>query len=157
MCEAVVEALADEDPSRWDVVDLRRLRAGDPAADALLAALEWVAPRGCWLVTREQEDVCPVVTLPAGMDFEGYLGTLGKKERHEIRRKVRRAEAAGPVGLEKSAKRRSTTWTPSSTFTRSAGARKASFRRPKAEPRAAASSRACSRIARRPGSSISAS
>ncbi len=102
VCEAVVAELAEEDPSRWDVVDLRRLRAGDPAADALLAAFEWVAPRGSWLVTREQEEVCPVLTLPAGLDFEGYLGTLDKKERHEIRRKIRRAEAAGPVELRKS-------------------------------------------------------
>ncbi len=35
-------------------------------------------------------------------DFEGYLGTLGKKERHEVRRKIRRAEAAGEVRLERS-------------------------------------------------------
>ena len=103
VCDAVVAALAQEDPSRWDVVDLRRLRAGDPAADALVAAFEWVAPRGCWVVTREQEEVCPVLTLPAGIDFEGYLGTLDKKERHEIRRKIRRAEAAGPVALTRSA------------------------------------------------------
>jgi CelD/BcsL family acetyltransferase involved in cellulose biosynthesis len=102
VCDAVVAALADEDPSRWDVVDLRRLRAGDPATDALLAAFEWVSPHGCWLVTREQEEVCPVLTLPAGIDFEGYLGTLDKKERHEIRRKIRRAEAAGPIELTKS-------------------------------------------------------
>ena len=102
VCDAVVAALADEDPSRWDVVDLRRLRAGDPATDALVAAFEWVAPRGCWLVTREQEEVCPVLTLPAGIDFDGYLGTLDKKERHEIRRKIRRAEAAGPIALTKS-------------------------------------------------------
>jgi CelD/BcsL family acetyltransferase involved in cellulose biosynthesis len=103
VCDAVAEALANEDSSRWDVVDLRRLRAGDPATDKLLAAFEWVAPRGCWLVTREQEEVCPVLSLPVGIDFEGYLGTLGKKERHEIRRKVRRAEAAGPVALTRSA------------------------------------------------------
>jgi CelD/BcsL family acetyltransferase involved in cellulose biosynthesis len=103
VCEAVVEALAAEDPSRWDVIDLRRLRAGDPASDALLAAFEWIAPRGCWFVTREQEDVCPVLRLPSGVDFEGYLDTLDKKERHEVRRKIRRAEAAGPVSLVKSA------------------------------------------------------
>ena len=102
VCHAVVTALADEDPSRWDVVDLRRLRAGDPATDALLAAFEWIAPRGCWLVTREQEEVFPVLTLAPGMDFEGYLGTLNKKERHEIRRKIRRAEVAGPIALVKS-------------------------------------------------------
>ena len=102
VCDAVVGYLAAEDPSRWDAVDLRRLRAGDPATDALVAAFEWVAPRGCWLVTREQEEVCPVLALPAGIDFEGYLGTLEKKERHEIRRKIRRAEAAGPIELRKS-------------------------------------------------------
>ncbi len=102
VCHAVAAALADEDPSRWDVIDLRRLRAGDPATDALVAAFEWVAPHGGWLVTREQEEVCPVLTLAPGMDFEGYLGTLDKKERHEIRRKIRRAEAVGPVALRKS-------------------------------------------------------
>jgi CelD/BcsL family acetyltransferase involved in cellulose biosynthesis len=43
------------------------------------------------------------VTLAPGIDYEGYLATLDKKERHEIRRKVRRAEAAGEVKLESSA------------------------------------------------------
>jgi CelD/BcsL family acetyltransferase involved in cellulose biosynthesis len=103
VCEAATDALAAADPSRWDVVDLRRLRAGDPATDALANAFEWAAPKAGWCVTREQEDVCPVVTLTPGMDYEGYLGTLDKKERHEIRRKVRRAEAAGTVELERSA------------------------------------------------------
>ncbi len=42
------------------------------------------------------------MTLEPGITFEAYLGTLGKKERHEIRRKVRRAEAAGEVRLEDS-------------------------------------------------------
>ena len=32
-----------------------------------------------------------------------YLATLGKKERHEIRRKLRRAEAAGDIALTDSA------------------------------------------------------
>ena len=103
VCEAVSDALAAEDHSRWDVVDLRRLRAGDPATDALANAFDRAAQKAGWFVTREQEDVCPVVTLAPGMDYEGYLATLDKKERHEIRRKVRRAEAAGPVALERSA------------------------------------------------------
>jgi CelD/BcsL family acetyltransferase involved in cellulose biosynthesis len=102
VCEAVVDSLAALDLDKWDVVDLRRLRFGDPAAGAFAASFEWAAPKACWLVTREQEDVCPVVTLPAGADFEGYLDTLGKKERHEIRRKIRRAESAGEVLLERS-------------------------------------------------------
>ncbi len=102
VCETVVGWLAAQDQSRWDVVDLRRLRDGDPAADALTKSLEWAAPAADWCVTREREDVCPVVTLRPGVDFEGYLATLGGKERHEIRRKIRRAEAAGEVKLEKS-------------------------------------------------------
>jgi CelD/BcsL family acetyltransferase involved in cellulose biosynthesis len=101
--EAVAAFLATQDATHWDVVDLRRLRAGDLATDALAKALEWEAPSAGWVVTREQEDVCPVVTFAAGADFEAYLGTLGGKERHEIRRKVRRAEAVGRIVLEPSA------------------------------------------------------
>ena len=65
-------------------VDLRRLRHDDPALGALELAFG---------LQREQEDVCPVVDLPSGMDWEGYLATLDKKDRHEIRRKIRRAES----------------------------------------------------------------
>jgi CelD/BcsL family acetyltransferase involved in cellulose biosynthesis len=106
VCEAAVESLAaaqaTAQATAWDVVDLRRLRAGDPATDTLAKAFEWAAPKAGWVVTREQEDVCPILTLTPGMDYESYLGTLDKKERHEIRRKVRRAEAAGEVRLESS-------------------------------------------------------
>ena len=56
-----------------------------------------------WTLNVEREDVCPVATLPAGGSIDDYLATLGKKERHEIRRKVRRAEAAGEVRLDDSA------------------------------------------------------
>ncbi len=56
-----------------------------------------------WTLNLEREDVCPVVTLPDGADFEGFLAGLGKKERHEIRRKLRRAEAVGPITLTRSA------------------------------------------------------
>ena len=107
--EALVEALAtpgiadDPDhPAPWDVLDLRRLRCGDPAVDALADAFGARTGAG-WRVVREREEVCPVVTFEPGMDFEGYLATLGKKERHEVRRKLRRAEAAGGLRLERSA------------------------------------------------------
>ena len=48
-----------------------------------------------WTLNVEREDVCPVITHPGGRGHRRLLATLGKKERHEIRRKVRRAEAAG--------------------------------------------------------------
>jgi CelD/BcsL family acetyltransferase involved in cellulose biosynthesis len=104
---AVAEAIADRLSNtlgrhRWDVVDLRRLRCGDPASDALARAFGAREMAEGWTLNVEREDVCPVVTLPEGADMDGYLGTLGKKERHEIRRKVRRAEAVGEVRLDDS-------------------------------------------------------
>jgi CelD/BcsL family acetyltransferase involved in cellulose biosynthesis len=95
---------ADPDhPERWAAIDLRRLRRGDPTADALAAAFGTHEMSEGWTLNVEPEDVCPVVTIPEGADFDGLLATLGKKERHEIRRKVRRAEAAGEVELVESA------------------------------------------------------
>jgi CelD/BcsL family acetyltransferase involved in cellulose biosynthesis len=104
---AVADALAaycgssgdPEHPLPWDAVDLRRLRAGDPAADALAAAFGAREMAEGWTLNVEPEEVCPVADLPVGGTIDDYLATLGKKERHEIRRKVRRAEAAGEVLL----------------------------------------------------------
>lgn len=86
----------------WDVVDLRRLRTGDPACDALAGAFGAREIAEGWTLNLEPEDVCPVATIPDGADLDGYLATLGKSDRHEIRRKVRRAEAAGEVRLDPS-------------------------------------------------------
>lgn len=43
--------------------------------------------------TLIHEDVCPIIQLPG--DWEAYLAMLDKKQRHEIRRKMRRAEGVG--------------------------------------------------------------
>lgn len=80
----------------WDVIDLRRLRDVDPALPALEHAFREVAQSGGWEVRREVEDVCPVATL-GGSDWDDYLSALGKKARHEIRRKLRRAESVGDL------------------------------------------------------------
>jgi CelD/BcsL family acetyltransferase involved in cellulose biosynthesis len=93
---------ADVDPAHpepWDVIDLRRLRLGDPAAEALAAAFGAREIDCGWTLNLEREDVCPVVRIEPGADLETCLGLLPGKERHEIRRKVRRAEAVGPVEL----------------------------------------------------------
>ena len=89
-------------PGDWDVVDLRRLRCGDPAVDALANAFRGAEMDAGWTLNLEREDVCPVVTLPIGGTIDDHLATLDKKERHEIRRKVRRAEGAGEVLLTES-------------------------------------------------------
>jgi hypothetical protein len=112
IAEALVDRLGgppsrdDPHPEPWDVIDLRRLRCGDPAADALATAFGSREMRDAWTLNVEREDVCPVVTLPTATvlgrapTLDDVLATLGKRERHEIRRKLRRAQAAGPVRLE---------------------------------------------------------
>jgi len=104
--EAVIAAFVDSlaappDPNHgtqpWDVVDLRRWRDIDPALPILETAVRAAAARHGWEVIREQEDVCPVVTFPVGGTWEDHLATLDKKARHEVRRKLRRAEATGEV------------------------------------------------------------
>ena len=84
----------------WDVVDLRRLRWGDPAADALARAFRAREATDGWTRRRRARGRLP------GRDAPGRASTstttsrpLGKNARHEIRRKVRRAEAAGDVRL----------------------------------------------------------
>jgi CelD/BcsL family acetyltransferase involved in cellulose biosynthesis len=99
---AVADYLAGPASRDWDAVDLRRLRCADPAGDALAAALGAREIANGWTLNVDREDVCPVVMLPEVDDIELYLATLGKKERHEVRRKMRRAEAVGEVRLRES-------------------------------------------------------
>ncbi|MEW5991518.1 MAG: GNAT family N-acetyltransferase [Chloroflexota bacterium] len=107
LAEALVEHLCEacrpgspEQP--WDVVDLRRLRCEDPTGGALAAAFRRREIAEGWTLNLEREDACPVVSLPVGGTIDDLLATLAKKVRHEIRRKVRRAEAAGVVELRDS-------------------------------------------------------
>lgn len=61
-----------------------------PAASPVLAALpDLLRARGHEVEVR-QEDVCPVVQLPAS--WGEYVASLDKKQRHELRRKLRRAQ-----------------------------------------------------------------
>jgi CelD/BcsL family acetyltransferase involved in cellulose biosynthesis len=48
-----------------------------------------------WTVSVEREDVAPRFTVPA--TWEAYLDGLDKKDRHELRRKMRRIEGAGEL------------------------------------------------------------
>jgi CelD/BcsL family acetyltransferase involved in cellulose biosynthesis len=102
VADAIATYLAGPDCGNWDVVDLRRLRCADPTGETLAAALGAREIDNGWTHNLEREDVCPVLTLPDGVDMDGYLATLGKKERHEIRRKVRRAAAVGDIRLDRS-------------------------------------------------------
>jgi CelD/BcsL family acetyltransferase involved in cellulose biosynthesis len=74
-------------PQTWD---LHGIRAASPTA-ALLPAL---APAYGLVATRELEERCPIIDLPATWD--DYLAGLGGKQRHELRRKMRRLERELP-------------------------------------------------------------
>ena len=88
---AVLRPLKEED---WREIVLWAVREDSPPLKALPAVC---AELGLSLET-ELEDVCPRITLPAS--WEEYLEGLDKKDRHELRRKLRKLPQGGAVGLE---------------------------------------------------------
>jgi len=74
------------DALEWDVIDLHALPEASPARPALARLAE---ERG-YRFEEKVEDVCPLLQLPATWD--DYLAMLNKKNRHELRRKMRRLE-----------------------------------------------------------------
>lgn len=77
----------------WSELELRGLREGSPT----LAELIPRAQAAGYAVQQEVEAVAPRVELPAS--WEEYQASLGKKDRHELRRKLRRLQAAGELEL----------------------------------------------------------
>jgi CelD/BcsL family acetyltransferase involved in cellulose biosynthesis len=75
------------DLPEWEVLDLANLVNDSPTLPALQAEAE----RRGWAYEQTRLQPSPVITLPG--DFETYLAGLDKKQRHEIRRKLRNAEA----------------------------------------------------------------
>ena len=66
---------------------------GLPEHSRTLALLPKLAERRGWQAAEEFEAVCPRVPLTGS--WEAYLASLTKKDRHELRRKMRRFRAAG--------------------------------------------------------------
>jgi len=87
--EACFEQLASDTGLGWQVLDWYNIPAGSPT----LAALKRAAERCGWYFTEETQQPCPVISLPG--NWETYLAGIDKKQRHEIRRKIRRVET-GP-------------------------------------------------------------
>ena len=92
---AFVDRVASEP---WKTMDLRSLPAFSPAMRELPDAYRALG----YQVTIEDEDVVPGVELPGTWDE--FLAKLRKKDRHELRRKLRRLEAAGDVRLHETSK-----------------------------------------------------
>lgn len=83
-------AFLSSDPAipKWDTIDLYNLLDSSPSHDQLKQAASALG----WGFTSEVTNHAPVINLPGNWD--AYLADLDKKQRHEIRRKIRRLEGA---------------------------------------------------------------
>jgi CelD/BcsL family acetyltransferase involved in cellulose biosynthesis len=77
----------------WRVLDLYNLPDTSPTLPALMNAAKSMG----WIYDQEQLQPCPYIPLPG--DWEAYLSMIDKKQRHEIRRKMRRAEENTPPAV----------------------------------------------------------
>jgi CelD/BcsL family acetyltransferase involved in cellulose biosynthesis len=83
--EALAGLLADQRPS------FSRLNLCNIPVDSLtLASMPDALTARGFAVEVQQQEVCPQIALPATWD--GYLESLDKKQRHELRRKIRRMD-----------------------------------------------------------------
>jgi CelD/BcsL family acetyltransferase involved in cellulose biosynthesis len=90
--EALFQLLAEQHTPEWQALDFYNILEDSPTLPALKSAAEL---RG-WVFDQQPLQHCPYIQLPG--DWDAYLAGLRKKQRHEIRRKMRRAqELALPV------------------------------------------------------------
>ena len=81
----LLDFLASSELKDWRVLDWYNL----PEASPSLPLLESESATFGWTFLREIYQPAPYIPLPA--DFDTYLAGIDKKQRHEIRRKMRRA------------------------------------------------------------------
>lgn len=85
----LLDWLISEYPPEWQVLDWYNI----PEVSPTLLALHEYARQNNKNYIEDIYQPCPAIPLPG--DFEVYLSQLDKKQRHEIRRKIRRAEESG--------------------------------------------------------------
>ena len=71
---------------KWDALELDNVLE----SSLTLPALEKAAKTLGWNYASEKLSLCPYISLPG--DFDVYLAGIDKKQRHEIRRKMRRVD-----------------------------------------------------------------
>jgi len=89
---AAAEALVAHLYADATALDLRRLRRADQAHALLMSKLTANTTR---TATTIVEEPAPAINLANITTFDEHLERIDKKDRHEIRRKVRRGEGAG--------------------------------------------------------------
>jgi CelD/BcsL family acetyltransferase involved in cellulose biosynthesis len=86
---ALLDFLDRSGPSAWSALDWHNLPESSPTLPLLKAESE----RRGWIFSQER--TYPAPFIPLAGDFDVYLAGIDKKQRHEIRRKMRRAEESG--------------------------------------------------------------
>jgi CelD/BcsL family acetyltransferase involved in cellulose biosynthesis len=81
----LLDVLASREAGNWSALDWYNLPDDSPTRAALKAESE----RRGW--THHEEIYRPTPRIPLNGSFEEYLARIDKKQRHEIRRKMRRA------------------------------------------------------------------
>lgn len=85
----VLDTISSSDQiPHWQVLDLYN----NLDSNGLAGVLKEEAKKSSWSFQNEQTDHSPFIPLPG--DWELYLAALDKKQRHEIRRKMRRLQEA---------------------------------------------------------------
>lgn len=86
---AVFDALHSPSFPQWHTLDFCNV----PNASPTRTILPQLAAKHGYNWQESVQEVCPVITLAD--TFEGYLDSIDSKQRREINRKLRRAQAAG--------------------------------------------------------------
>lgn len=84
--EATLDHLESPAAQDWEVLDLYNFLEDS----ASLPILESAVHKRGWTIKKERLQPAPSITIPG--DWEEYLLGIKKKQRHEIRRKIRNAE-----------------------------------------------------------------
>ncbi len=94
VCEATFRYLVAHG-AEWDVLDLHCLPEASPTRTALSALFR----EDGYEVREIVEEECPILSLPG--TWEEYLESLSAKNRHELRRKMRRAGEVVDEGVDR--------------------------------------------------------
>lgn len=89
-CAGLLPFLGAAGLPEWHSLELYNLPEESPS----LLALQTAARQHGWGFDSQPCQRCPYIPLPG--DWETYLAGIDKKQRHEIRRKMRRAESLEP-------------------------------------------------------------
>ena len=81
----LLDFLVSSSADKWSAIDWYNL----PDSSPTLAALKMESDRRGW--THHEDTYRPAPRIPLNGSFDEYLSRLDKKQRHEIRRKMRRA------------------------------------------------------------------